>query len=76
MSVQEAMNGEYSTSEAWTFEKIMSTKKMANPEPDLGPNQVRYQTRFRDEFTGDSYNISVNYDPDTCQFGVIKESSK
>jgi len=36
---------------------------------------VRYQARFVDDATGYVYNISVNCDPVTIAFGVIKEAS-
>jgi hypothetical protein len=47
---------------------------VANPDPELGPNQVRYQVRFADEF-GQITGYSVNYDPVMGRFGTIKPSS-
>jgi hypothetical protein len=49
---------------------------MANPDPTpLGPNQVRYQATMLNEVTGETSDWSVNYDPDTGNFGTIKPAS-
>jgi len=53
---------------------IGSPKAIASPDPSLGPNQVRYQVSFADEF-GKVTQYSVNYDPATGQFGIIKPAS-
>jgi Pretoxin HINT domain len=63
------------TAEAWELTKLEGPHKMANPDPNLGPNQVRYQATFRDTFTGERVQISINYDVDTGQFGIIKFAS-
>jgi hypothetical protein len=57
------------------MEKISRAHDVAKPDPNLGPNQVRYQAQFVDDASGEVYNISINYDPDTGLFGIIKEAS-
>jgi hypothetical protein len=47
---------------------------MANEDPSLGQGQVRYYVDFSDEF-GEITTYSVNYDPGSGRFGVIKVSS-
>jgi hypothetical protein len=47
---------------------------VSNPDPTLGPDQVRYQVLFSDEF-GKVTPYSVNYDPATGRFGIIKIAS-
>lgn len=37
--------------------------QVANPDPALGPNQVRYQARFVNEASGEVIDVSINYDP-------------
>jgi len=54
---------------------IGSPRAIANPDPTLGPNQVRYQVRFADEF-GKITEYSVNYDFVTDRFGIIKPASE
>ena len=48
---------------------------MTNSDPTLGPNQVRYNVNMLNEVEDELTNFSVNYDPDTGSFGIIKESS-
>jgi hypothetical protein len=47
---------------------------VSNPDPTLGPDQVRYQVLFSHEF-GKATPYSVNYDPATGRFGIIKIAS-
>ena len=47
---------------------------IANLDPELGPSQVRYYVNFSDEF-GSVTTYSLNYDPETGEFGTIKPSS-
>ena len=47
---------------------------MANPEIGLGPNQVRYQVTVRSS-NGITFNVSVNFDPESGSFGQIKPAS-
>jgi Pretoxin HINT domain len=63
------------TAEAWDLTNLEGPHKMANLDPNLGPNQVRYQATFLDTFTGERVHISINYDVDTGQFGIIKFAS-
>jgi len=58
-----------------TLVDLEGPKAIANPDPLLGPNQVRYQAQFVNEFTGEVIDVSVNYDPTTGQFGTIKPAS-
>jgi hypothetical protein len=69
-----AARGDF-TSDAMSLEHIEGPHQVANLDPALGPNQVRYQTTFLNEATGERINISVNFDPTTGQFGTIKPSS-
>lgn len=61
--------------EHWRLDGLSRPHKIVNADPKLGANQVRYQARFVDDATGYVYNISVNCDPVTIAFGVIKEAS-
>jgi hypothetical protein len=63
------------TADAMTLVDLEGPKACANPDPLLGPNQVRYQAQFVNEFTGEVIDVSVNYDPTTGQFGTIKPAS-
>jgi len=63
------------TADAMTLVDLEGPKAYANPDPLLGPNQVRYQAQFVNEFTGEVIDVSVNYDPTTGQFGTIKPAS-
>jgi len=63
------------TAEAMRLVDLEGPKAIANPDPLLGPNQVRYQARFVNEFTGEVIDVSVNFDPTTGQFGTIKQAS-
>jgi RHS repeat-associated protein len=54
---------------------IAGPVKISNEDPMLGPNQVRYNVRFSDEF-GNSKVYSINYDPSTGEVGIIKISSR
>ena len=63
------------TADAMTLVDLEGPKAIANPDPLLGPNQVRYQAQFVNEFTGEVIDVSVNYDPTTGQFGTIKPAS-
>ena len=64
------------TAEAMWLQKISAPRQYANPDPALGPDQVRFQTVFKNGVTGEISNVSVNYDPTTGQFGTIKPSSE
>ena len=58
-----------------TFVRITKgPNKPANLDPELGAKQVRYYVDFMDEFKKVT-NYSVNYDPVTGRFGIIKPSS-
>ena len=63
------------TAEAWELRKIQGPYRMANPDPNLGPTQVRYQVRFYDTFNETLVDISVNYDVESGLFGIIKFAS-
>jgi len=66
--------GEYA--ETWELQNLDGPKAMSdNLDPQLGPDQVRYQATFKDGMTGKPVKISINYDPDTGQFGTIKLAS-
>lgn len=58
-----------------TLEDLSSPHEVANLDPNLGPNQVRYQATFVNEVTGETIDVSINYDPTTGQFGIIKPAS-
>ncbi len=60
--------------ESWELIELSGPRQMANPEPGLGPGQVRYQATFED-YKGEIIEISVNYDQETGQFGIIKFAS-
>jgi hypothetical protein len=72
--VMQRFAGQYDT-QYWSLQKLSKQHKMANPDPSLGPNQVRYQAEFVDDATGEVYQVSVNFDPDTGLFGIIKMAS-
>ncbi len=62
--------------DATSLKKLSGPTEMSsNKDPTLGPNQVRYYATMENEVTGEVTNYSVNYDPDTGQFGIIKKSS-
>ena len=63
------------TAEAWELQQVSGPHKIANPDPNLGPDQVRLQAQFWDTFNEETVDISVNYDPTTNQFGIIKFAS-
>ena len=63
------------TAEAMSLKSISKPHKIANPDPHLGPNQVRYQARFVNEVTGEIIDASINFDLDTGLFGIIKPAS-
>jgi hypothetical protein len=64
----------YEYAETWELVDLSRPHHIANPDPNLGPGQVRYQATFADPINGDRINISVNYDPDAELFGIIKEA--
>ncbi len=64
----------YEYAETWELVDLSKPHRIANPGPNLGPGQVRYQATFADPINGEHVNISVNYDPDTGLFGIIKEA--
>lgn len=68
--MQHRLGGE--TAEAWELIDLQGPYTIARQDPNLGPYQVRYQARFFDTFAATSVDISVNYDPDTGLFGIIK----
>jgi hypothetical protein len=63
------------TAEAWELIDLQGPFTIANRDSNLGSHQVRYQARFFDTFAATSVDISVNYDPDTGLFGIIKFAS-
>lgn len=63
------------TADAMTLVDLEGPKAIANLDPLLGPNQVRYQAQFVNEFTGEVIDVSINYYPTTGQFGTIKPAS-
>jgi hypothetical protein len=63
------------TADAMTLVDLEGPKTIANPDSLLGPNQVRYQARFLNEFTGKFIDVSINYDSMTGRFGTIKPAS-
>ncbi len=69
------MRNRIPTSDAWEIMDLSSARKVANLDPNLGPNQVRYQARFLDHVSDEYIDISINFDPDTGLFGIIKEAS-
>jgi hypothetical protein len=79
-AVEQAVQGEWAergdlTADALALEDLSAPHKVANLDPALGPNQVRYQATFRNELTGEVIDVSINYDPTTGQFGTIKPAS-
>jgi hypothetical protein len=61
-----------------SFRQILSRVRLSNPDDLLGPltkTQVKIVVQMEDELTGELINISVNYDPATGWFGIIKPSS-
>ena len=64
----------YEYAETWELIDYEGPKKVTVEDPNLGPNQQRYQLRFQD-FTGTFEEISVNYDPDTGNIGIVKRAS-
>ncbi len=65
---------DYNT-EYWRLESLSRPHKMAHADPKLSIHQVRYQGRFVDDATGVVYDVSINYDALTGDFGTIKEAS-
>ncbi len=63
------------TADAMSLQDISPPHQVANLDPALGPNQVRYQATFVNEVTGEIVEVSINYDPTTGQFGMIKPAS-
>jgi hypothetical protein len=61
--------------EAYSFQRKSGPTVMANLDPSLGPNQVRYFVNMLNEVTGEVRTFSVNYDPETGLTGIIKPSS-
>jgi len=47
-----------------------------NHDHNLGPLQQRYQLAYLEDFTGDVRRVSVNYDPETGRFGIVKFAGK
>jgi hypothetical protein len=63
--------------ETWELTGVDGPQAMSsNQDPQLGPNQQRYYAHFKETMTGLDRHVSVNYDPDTGQFGTIKFSSE
>ncbi len=60
--------------ESWELIDLIGPHQMTNLESTIGPNQVRYQARFQD-YNDNFYDISVNYDVETGNFGIIKPAS-
>lgn len=78
--VEQAVQGEWAqrgdlTSDAMSLQDISGPHQVANLDPALGNNQIRYQATFRNEMTGEVIDVSFNYDPTTGQFGTIKPAS-
>jgi hypothetical protein len=55
---------------AASLEGLSSPHQVANQDPALGGDQVRYQASMFNEATGEWSSWSVNYDPQTGQFGT------
>ena len=62
-------------SDAESLTDLSSPHQVANPDTALGPGQVRYQATSTNDVTGETKDWSVNYDPDTGNFGTIKPAS-
>jgi hypothetical protein len=62
--------------ETYETGEVTVPTKIANPDPMLGPDQVRYNVDMHNPVHGTTTNYSVNYDPTTGQFGTIKPSSR
>jgi RHS repeat-associated protein len=60
--------------ETYSISNVEGPDQMVNPDPSLGPNQVRYNADMTNGVTGQRTNYSVNYDPATGEFGIIKPS--
>jgi hypothetical protein len=69
------MNRQFPTSEAWELQSLGKPHAVSSLDANLGPNQVRYQARFYDHVDDSYIDISINYDPTTCEFGIIKPAS-
>ncbi|MET3426470.1 hypothetical protein BJ973_005682 [Actinoplanes tereljensis] len=62
--------------ESWDLVGVDGPHKMSsNKDPSIGANQQRYYLTYKEDFTGMTRQVSVNFDPDSGQFGVIKFSS-
>ncbi len=62
--------------DAWTLSKI-EADPIYNPGGDsLGEGGKRYYATFVSEFTGEVFTFSVNFNPVTRQFGIVKPSSQ
>ncbi len=64
-----------STSDAMSLQDLSAPHEVANRDPALGSDQVRYQATFVNEVTGETIEVSINYDPTTGRFGTIKPAS-
>jgi hypothetical protein len=73
--VVERMKGQLPTAEAWELQSLSKPQAMSELDELIGTNQKRYYARFYDHFNQSYINISINYDPITGEFGVIKPSS-
>jgi hypothetical protein len=63
------------TSESMSLQELEGPHQVASLDPALGPGQVRYQATVLNEATGETVEVSVNFDPTTGQFGTIKPAS-
>jgi RHS repeat-associated protein len=74
--IERALIGKFGPeAEGWTVEIDEIKRSIVNPDPMLGPQQIRIQVNIIDQFDDPLPPLSVNYDPETGGFGIIKESS-
>jgi hypothetical protein len=60
----------------YSLQNLVGPRAMSGSlDPSLGPNQVRYFATMQNGVTGEIVTYSVNYDPDTGNFGIIKPAS-
>ena len=71
--MRDRTGGEFA--ESWELRSLEGPKSMSdNLDPTIGESQVRYQASFWDSMNEELLDISVNFDPATGQFGIIKFS--
>jgi hypothetical protein len=74
MHVNEELRGRIPDSNTgnWSLLKITKRGKIANPDPTLPPGgkRLKIQAELIDDLTEEVYEISINFDPMSGQFGI------